>query len=427
MADYDAILTLQPEDANIQFSFADMLVKLGRSEDALEAFSRAKDLRPDHLDTWRRIIVLLITTGRKEEAIAQLETLLQREPDDCTAMRALMQIKKMQDGDPIIAKMKTLMERPGTTELEQVNLGFGLGKALDDIGELDASFAYYTRANDLYYNHLPAEADENFARIDACKRVFTQEYVSRFASSGSQSQTPIFIVGMLRSGTTLVEQILASHSTVYGAGELAAAEQHSQRIYEDLKTLDTAAIDVFSQNYLRSLTKNSGDQARVTDKMPSNFHHVGLLKLAFPQAKIINLVRDPRDVCLSIYRLYFDNKAHRYGYNLQALAKFANSYKSLIGFWHDLFPGHIYDVCYEKLTADQESESRKLLDYCGLDWQDQVLDFHKTKRAVKTASLTQVRQKMYRSSVRKWEAYTDQLQPLIDGLDQNLWRDYLEP
>ena len=423
--DYAAIVALRPGDADAQFNAADMLAKLGRADAALAGFVRARNLRPGHSNTLRRIIVLLITTGQTDQAKSALEALLTLDPDDCAAMRALAQYWQMQAGDPLIARMKALFKAPNASETDRINLGFGLGKALDDLGENHQSFAWYKRANDLNYARLPAEADEKYARIETCKRVFTREFVTRFDSVEPVTPSPIFIVGMPRSGTTLVEQILASHSTVHGAGELDAAERFSAPLYLDLEALSLEAIDEFSKAYVSVLKQNAADNACVTDKTPTNFHHIGLLKLAFPQAKFINLVRDPRDVGLSLYRQYFDNIGHRYAYNLDALAKFANSYKALMGFWHDLFPGRIYDVVYENLTADQEAETRKLLEYCGLDWQDRVLDFHKTKRSVKTASLTQVRQKMYRSSVRKWQAYAGQLAPLIDGIDRGLWADYL--
>ncbi|MCP5074045.1 MAG: tetratricopeptide repeat protein [Rhodobacteraceae bacterium] len=426
LVDYQSILAVQPNDIDTRFNVADMLVQLGRNEEALDGFNLILELQPGHLAARKRIVVQLITTGRAKQAVSHLKKILAENPDDCTALRAIAQHQTNVADDPMLDHMKQLFDRPEATDLEQINLGFGLAKACGDTDQMEESFAYYKRANDLNYRLLSSDADEKYARIETSRKVFTPEFVKRFSQSGSNSKTPIFIVGMPRSGTTLVEQILASHSSVYGAGELMAAEHHSKAIYEDLAGLTSKELEDFAGNYLARLTYNSGDHARVTDKMPGNFHHVGLLKLAFPEAKIINLVRDPRDTCLSIYQQYFDNSAHRYAYDLVSLAKFANSYKSLMGFWHALFPGQIYDAVYENLTTNQESESRRLLEFCGLDWQDQVLDFHKTKRVVRTASVTQVRRKMYRSSVRKWEVFAEQLEPLTSALDQVLWKNYFE-
>jgi hypothetical protein len=230
---------------------------------------------------------------------------------------------------------------------------------------------------------------------------------------------------MMRSGTSLIEQIIASHTQVYGAGELNSATKLAVPIYAADAQATGESFSAFARDYLGELTFSSGETSRVVDKMPGNFFNVGLLKLAFPNAKFINLVRDPRDNCFSIYKNYFATFAHQYAYDQVELARFANNYKRMMNLWDTLFPGAVYHIKYEALVADQEGESRKLLEYLGLPWEDQVLAFHETKRAVRTASVNQVRQKIYKSSIKSWQNYAPYLQTLFDGLDKQLWGDAL--
>jgi len=232
---------------------------------------------------------------------------------------------------------------------------------------------------------------------------------------------PIFIVGMPRSGTSLVEQIIASHHAVYGAGELTTLSNLVEPIVKnhlakDNYQLPEKAFLSIRQQYLDALSVFNVPEDIITDKLPLNFQYIGFILSAFPEAKIVHLQRDARATCWSIYKHYFSSTGNGWAYNLDDLAGFYGLYTDLMDFWHQTFPGKIYDLCYEDLTTNQEEETRKLLEYCELDWDENCLNFHTNKRAVKTVSALQVREKMYQGSSEAWKKHEAYLQPLIKAL-----------
>ena len=232
---------------------------------------------------------------------------------------------------------------------------------------------------------------------------------------------PIFIVGMPRSGTTLVEQIIASHHSVYGAGELTTLPTLISPIAKDYlakdeNNLPEKAFLSIREQYLEELSSLNVPEDVITDKLPLNFQYIGFILSAFPEAKIIHLKRDARATCWSIYKRYFSDTGNAWAYNMDELAGFYGLYTELMADWHKLFPDKIYDMSYEDLTTNQEEETRKLLKYCELDWDENCLNFHTSKRVVKTASSLQVRQKMYQGSSEAWKKHEAYLQPLIKAL-----------
>jgi len=222
---------------------------------------------------------------------------------------------------------------------------------------------------------------------------------------------------MPRSGTSLVEQILASHSKVHGAGELSTMDNLVSPILgQDEGQLTRLEISRVRDGYLDALTALQVPEKIITDKMPLNFRWIGFIKFALPEAKIIHLSRDPRATCWSIYKRDFSLKGNGYAYDLGDLAEFYKLYMALMSFWRERFPDTIYDLCYEDMTENQEEETRKILEFCNLEWEPQCLDFHKTNRIVHTASAAQVREKMYQGSSDAWREFEAYLQPLIKGL-----------
>ena len=225
---------------------------------------------------------------------------------------------------------------------------------------------------------------------------------------------------MPRSGTSLVEQIISSHKETYGAGELSTLNNLIMPIVNDCIIQDKKVSDddylKIRNEYLGHISRLNISETIITDKMPTNFRYIGFILKAFPEAKIINLNRDSRAVCWSIYKSFFPGKGLGWAFNMEDLAGYYNSYSDLMSFWHQLFPKKIYDICYEDLTINQESETRKLLEYCELDWDNNCLNFHTNKRAVKTTSSLQVRKKMYQGSSEVWKKYESYLKPLISNL-----------
>ena len=425
IADLRKALEFFPDDAEACSNLSGVYAIIGDSTAAVHFGQRAVELRPENVSFRHSLAILLNGLGENGQAREQLIALLEVEPNHADALRVLATIENPAPDAPLALKIKTLLDLDATPAADKVQLGFALAKMNEDIGAFEAGFTYLKQANDTNFGLLDYDVSQENAAFDRLKHAYTEKSVAARAGTGNPTQTPILIVGLMRSGTSLVEQILASHSQVWGAGELMAATRllDTLGIEQDFPT--ERQVQEFGQQYLKDLTVNSEGKPRVTDKMPGNFRHIGMMKLAFPNIKIINMVRDPRDNCYSIYKNFFDTQAHQYAYHLEYLANFANQYKSLMAHWDTLFPGQIYDCNYEALTANQEEESRKLLAYCGLEWEPQVLEFYKTKRVVRTASVNQVRQKIYKTSVRSWERVSDGLAPLIDGLDTELWSDYL--
>ena len=249
-----------------------------------------------------------------------------------------------------------------------------------------------------------------------------RDRVSKSQIKSSKIQ-PIFIVGMPRSGTSLVEQIISSHHEVYGAGEvnnfhniiMPIIEKHAVNENYNLKNDEFALI---RKQYSNSLVRFYANEKVITDKWILNFKTIGFILSAFPESKIVHLKRDARATCWSIYKHYFSDEGNRWAYDYQDLARFYKSYVGLMDYWHNLFPGKIYDISYEDLTSDQEKETRNLLKYCDLDWDENCLNFYTNTRAVKTASAVQVRNKMYQGSSDVWRQYSEHLKPLLDALKQ---------
>jgi len=322
--------------------------------------------------------------------------------------------------------MESLLTDSERSESDRIFLCFALAKVYDDLGEYDKSFDYLDEGNRLRKKELDYHLDHDRRLITKTREIFNAGGLDpQIAADGNASIQPLFIVGMPRSGTSLVEQILASHSKVHGAGELATIGELvspilstllDQSVNQDNRQLSQNEIKRLHDSYLEKLTALKVAEKIITDKLPLNFRWIGFILSAFPGAKIIHLIRDPRATCWSIYKQYLSVKGNGYGYDLGDLAAFYELYIDLMSFWHDRFPNTIYDLCYEDLTENQETETRKLLAYCDLQWEKRCLDFHQTKRTVKTASAAQVRQKMYQGSSEAWRKYEVHLEPLLKGL-----------
>jgi len=307
-----------------------------------------------------------------------------------------------------------------------MHLGFGLAKAHEDLGHYEKSFAYLLEANTLKRRSFKFDMEDAERRFRHLTELFEPSLYARLQGSGSPDQTPIFIVGMPRSGTTLVEQILSSHPQVQGAGELPWLKEiienafgaiDDDAFYDRVREADIETFSRIGAGYAGRLRERSDGAAFVTDKMPFNFQFVGMINLVLPKAKIVHCRRDPLDTCLSIFKNYFSEGNH-FAYDMGELGRFYNLYRGVMAHWETVLPGRVFDIGYEDLVSDQETGSRALLEYCGLEWDDACLAFHKTDRTVVTNSSAQVRKPIYRDSVRSWKRYEDQLAPLIEALGQ---------
>jgi tetratricopeptide (TPR) repeat protein len=424
VASYSKALRLMPGVAEVLGNLGTALSDLGKHDEAIASYTKALEIRPDHAKLHFSLGSALKALGKHEEAIANLTKALRLKPDYAEAQRVLGTIENYKTDNPQIARMRDLIANPSLSENDKMHLSFALGKAYDDIGDAERAFPHFLEGNRLRKKELGYDISSDKRLFSLIKSIFSEENLPAFGEiqPSEHKKQPIFIVGMPRSGTTLVEQILASHSQVYGAGELDVLNKIAISTINNINKTNFGKLtndDIISvwDEYSAEVNKAGGDEPIITDKMPLNFRWIGFILTAMPEAKIINLQRDPVATCWSMFKHYFSSKGTGYSCDLVDIAEYYKMYVSLMGFWRKRFPNKLHDINYESLTENQEEETRKLIKYCGLNWEDQCLDFHKSERAVKTASSFQVRQAMYQGSSEAWRKYEAHLKPMLQALE----------
>lgn len=419
-ASYRKALEIEPEFAEAHNNLGYALDRLTQPEAAVASFRRALAIRPDYAEAHNNLGNALMHLGESDEAVASYVAALGIRPDYAEAHRNLSALKEYRHDDPQIGQMLRLIERHDLPDEDRMLFGFALGKAYGDIGDYNKSFDYLAVANrlrkeQLQYDISPTTAA--FARVASIFAGVGPSLTLVDETKATSARTPVFVLGMPRSGTTLVEQILASHSRVYGAGELRLLDQSVLTAGWDSASLSLDQLRSVRTSYLEKLDGIGGSEPFVTDKMPFNFLWLGFVCTALPEAKIIHVKRDARATCWSNFKHCFPDKRTGFTNDLRDLAEYYKMYANLMKFWHRRFPGRIHDLRYESLVEDQEGETRKLLDYAGLEWEAQCLEFHATPRAVNTASSVQVRRKIYKGSSDEWRKFRRHLGPLIESLD----------
>ncbi|MCB1720279.1 MAG: sulfotransferase [Alphaproteobacteria bacterium] len=417
-------LNINPEYLPLYNSLAFALKPLGRLEEAIAYMRQALLLNSNDISLIENLGVLLYESGEKQEAQSLLEDVVRRHPAQTQAHRTLAAIKRYQNGDPHITQMDKLSQSPALVPRQKADLHFALGKAYEDMKDYQLSFKHYKTANDIYRSTLSYSINADQAFFEAIKNTFSKDYIESHSLSKKESRTPIFILGMPRSGTSLVEQILASHPEVQGAGELNYLEfiqfkKHgiTRENYElDFKTLSEGTLETMAAMYLDKAYSGVSNEAQaLTDKMPHNFRYIGLIRCLFPHAKVIRCRRDPMDVCFSIYKTKFSGDMS-FAYSLKEIGEHYMLYEDLMEHWKKTIPDFIYDMSYEDLVNNQERTTRSLLEFCGLKWNEQCMSFHETKRAVTTASALQVKQPIYKNALQYWRNY----EPYLDDLKMAL-------
>ncbi len=396
-----------------------------RPERAEAEFARALEIEPKCDEALLGLGHLCVENGEAERAEELFQRALTLKPDNVAARIHLVQSKKVTADDENFAALVELeKDSANHSGNRKMSLHFALGKCYDDIKDYEKAFPHFLAGCKLKRAKLsydPAAAERQFTELG---QVFSKETIDRLRGGGDPSGLPIFVLGMPRSGTTLTEQIIASHPDVYGAGELPELLRIAHRktdpettsFPDNLRYLDHSTLGAWGAEYIAGLKQRSPDAKHITDKMPANFFAVPLIHLMLPNAKIIHVNRNPVDTCLSCFTRLF-NRKQEHTYDLAELGSYYAGYARLMDHWRKVLPGDAFlDINYEDIVADQEKQARRLLDYCGLEWDPACLDFHKTKRQVRTASVTQVRQPIYNTSVERWRKYERFLGPLLDEL-----------
>jgi tetratricopeptide (TPR) repeat protein len=418
-------LKLRPGMAEGSQTEALALDALGRPDEAIAVAREAIRGRPRAASAWYDLGSIELHYGRLEEAAAHFRQAIALEPGRGEWHRMLSEIVRHKAHNAEIEAMQRAFDDPATRDAERMHFAFGLGKALADIGEHETSFDYIAAGNRLRRQRIdysPAESDARFADI---KAAFTPELFARRAGVGDPDPTPIFVLGMPRSGTSLVEQVIASHPDVHGGGEFTLLNQlvgslgtgnaplRFVGLFGRMADPDFAALGA---HYVRDLRALSAEARFITDKTPGNFLLIGMIRLILPNATIIHCRRDPVDTCLSIWKTYFGAEGLRYAYDLTEIGHYYRLYADLMEHWRAVLPGFVHDVDYERLIADFDGEAPKILAACGLDWREECGNFFAAGRPVHTASSAQVRQPIYKTSVGQGSRYGARIAPLLEAL-----------
>jgi len=421
---FEKAIAIQPNYTQAHNNLGNTLHELGQLEAAIKSYEKVIAIKPDYPEAHNNLGIAYQQLGQINDSINQYEKALASNPDDAVVYYNLSYLHKYTFNDQQITKMKSLLSNSKLSQTDRINLCFALAMVNEDLDNQDELFKYLNEANSLNKQELNYSLDRSKTLFSSVKEMFGSAYSDIEKSSLSEPSAfkPIFIVSMPRSGSTLVEQIISSHREVHGAGELPnlpdiIAPIAKDYVNQSMNKIPEKAFVSIREQYLDVLSNLNVPESVITDKFPMNFVYIGFILTAFPEAKIVHLKRDARATCWSIYKTNFSNTSIGYSYNIDDLAGFYGLYADLMDFWHQLFPGKIYDMCYEDLTTNQEEETKKLLQYCELDWDKNCLSFHKNKRAVQTASSIQVREKMYQGSSEAWKKHEAYLKPLIKALN----------
>lgn len=423
-------VSLRPNYAEAQLALAHALDQLGEVDAAVAVYRSVLEHDPKNIAALNNVANALKSLGRFDEAIGYYREALAVTPDHTMAYYNLSRSAAARPDDAEMARMLELLEDPKLAAPERMGLHYALGKLFDDLGKADEAFDHYSKAKALDDRGEAFDPDAHDGFIDRLIETFSADFFARRQSMGTVSDHPLFIVGMPRSGTTLIEQIVSSHPAVYGAGELdniGAIVASIGKKYDGIaawpecaRNLDAIGAITLAENYIeavqaKAVRTGDGKTRHATDKMPFNYLHLGVIALLFPNTRIVHCRRNAMDNCLSCYFQYFTSVMNFTG-NLENLGRYYRSYQRLMEHWQQVLPVPMLTLDYEETVADAEAASRRLIDFLGLEWDDACLGFQDSARPVKTASVWQVRQPIYTTSVGRAQAYAECLSPLRTAL-----------
>lgn len=420
---------LHPDRAAAWCQYGALSMERGNAEEARAAYERALTIDASSSMALTGLGNLCLEQGKMEDAQRLLEQAIAIAPDDLGARFHLVQARKVSAGEANLQALEALLPRAASFSSEKaISLHYALGKAYDDLKDWDRAFPHFLEGARLKRAKLQYSARDDAARVQRLISLTSREFLDSLRGGGDPSQTPVFVLGMPRSGTTLTEQIIASHPQVHGAGELSdlihmlhghpSVARNSIPFPENLTSLNTVSAGAMGAEYVRRLQARAPDAPRITDKMPANYLALGLIPALLPNARIIHVMRNPVDTCLSCFTRLF-NRHQDATYDLYELGQHYANYARLMQHWREVLPASTFlDVQYESIVADMEGQARRLIDWVGLPWDDVCLDFHNNTRSVRTASVTQVRQPIYTSSIERWRNYEKFLGPLLEGLGE---------
>lgn len=413
-------IAIDPTFTDARLTLGAVLTKHSETDEAIHTYERCHELAPRDARPLAELARLFVFEGRFGEAEACSRKALALDPENVNAMAFLARSRKFALGDPILQQMQRTLSKTGLPPYEKRLLHQAIGKIHDECGEFDTAFRHFTEGNairDKEYSHAVQRE-----RWNALRSLFTREFLDRHRELGHPSTRPIFIVGMPRSGTSLVEQVLSSHASVFGGGELALMNAIASQAADFcpgtnsyphcLNALTHEGARSLARQYLSGIDLYNRSSAHVTDKYPHNFEHIGLIALLFSNAKIIYCKRNPLDVGVSIF-FNLMSSPYPWSASLEDIADHYDEHTKLMSHWFDVLQDRIIKIVYEDFVSEFEQQSRRLVSACGLEWDDACLRYAKTQRSVRTPSAWQVRQPVSRSSIGKWRHYQNHLGSLL--------------
>ena len=418
---YEQVLMIDPENIETLNNLGVIYRELDQIDTSINFYKQALLSNPKYSQAYYNLGFAYQDLGDREEAIKHYEKAVEIN-NHSWSYHNLSYLKSYKVDDPQISEMESLLDNKNLPKLDQIHLNLALAQINENLGNQEDFIKFLNKGNALRKKEL------NYSILNSerlhlnIKEIFASPVDIISNTESSSEISPIFIVGMPRSGTSLLEQILSSHHEVYGAGELEKITKLAKPIINnfsegEINNLEEQALLYLRNEYLDNLLRFRTDASVITDKLPLNFQYIGFILAALPESKIVHIKRDSIATCWSNYKHFFTSKENGYSHNFDDIVAFYKSYVDLMDFWHKKFPNKIYDISYEELTLNQEKETRKLLNYCDLDWDENCLNFYENNRAVKTPSALQVRKKIYQNSSKDWKKHKKFLQPLIKGLE----------
>ena len=419
-------LAVKPDSAEAYNLLGAIYIEQNQYELAISSYLSSIELKPDSADAYNNLAWAYRAIGKKQDALNYFEKAFNIDPSATEALSGLLLLKTFTEREKEFNLVEDCLRDDKLSLKQTTELQFALGKAYEDIKDYKAAFSYFKQANQTWRKSLNYDIKDDEKLFSDLKNHFSEAAINKIdnARTTKNNLQPIFVIGMPRSSTTLIEQILSAHSKVIGGGELPFLEnlfldrdnklkRHPELTRNSIIQLSKRYYDSINQHIEQEITPNS---AHVTDKLPQNFRFIGAILKLFPKAKIIHCKRHPMDTCLSLYKHHFPMSNHGYAYNLKELGQYYNLYEDLMSHWHNIAPGQIFDIQYENLLENFEANVENLLSFCELEFEDSCLEFQNNKRIVRTASSDQVRQGLYKGADGRWLMYEQELAELKANL-----------
>tara|TARA_B100001123_G_scaffold382087_1_gene452974 strand:+ start:707 stop:2260 length:1554 start_codon:yes stop_codon:yes gene_type:complete len=410
---YKKSLKLNDKIPEAHNNLGNLYNNLNRHEEAIKCFDKSIKINSNFYIGHYNLGVLYKSIGKFEKSKKYFVEAIKKNPKFYNAHRAFSQINKYKTDDDHIKMMKKLYEDSNINFFGKMELAFALGKASDDIKNFDDAHEYYKEGNKFRRKNINFSIEKEIEEFSNIKKIFNSSFYKKYKKIGNENTSPIFILGMPRSGTTLIEQIISSHPKVFGGDELNYFNDLIKNFfYKDgnfsLSKVNNSPETTFKhigKEYISNVKKISGKSLKFTDKLPINFKWIGFIKVIFPKAKVIHCTRNSKDICVSIFKNYFTNTELNYAYDIDELINFYNLYADLMNFWKKSLSEFIFEIKYENLIFKPKKEIYKLIKNCDLSWNENCIKFYNNKRAVKTASDSQIRNKIYSTSIDSWKNY----------------------